>query len=186
MADELSDTPTPSVEQFVQLLTSEQMRLLHYIAKLLGDPYAANNVLQETNLVLWRKAHEFEIGSNFTAWARQIAFWQVRAYVRDRRRDRHVFSEELISQLANQLDAAAASEADESESLVALRHCMDELNKRHRDLLRRRYEDANSVAAIANQMNISLSAVKVRLLRVRRALLRCIEKQLAVNCHLDR
>lgn len=75
-------------EAFVQLLTAEQLRLLHYIAKLLGDPNEAQNVLQETNLVLWRKSGEFQAGTNFSAWAHNVAYWQVRAFVRDRQRDR--------------------------------------------------------------------------------------------------
>jgi RNA polymerase sigma-70 factor (ECF subfamily) len=181
MADSAEDYRRQADEVFVQLLTAEQIKLLHYIAMLLGDPHSASNVLQETNIVLWRKACEFKAGSNFSAWARQVAFWQVQACVRDRRRDRHVFSEELVSQLAIRANADVNSEPDETESLLALRHCLHELNRSNRELLQQRYEDANSIASVATKFGMSLSAVKVRLLRIRRALLRCIEKQLAAG-----
>lgn len=162
-------------EAFVQLLTAEQFRLLQYIAMLLGDPHAANNVLQETNLVLWRKSGEFQPGTSFSAWARQVAYWQVQAYVRDRRRDRHVFSEQLIDQLANR----DYETIDEAENRIALRHCLKQVSNSNLQLLRQRYEQGLSIASLAQRLGRTQSAVKVGLMRIRRALLKCIEKQLA-------
>lgn len=162
-------------EQFVQLLTSVQLRLLHYIAMLLGDPNEAANVLQETNLVLWRKSKEFRPGTNFSAWAHQVAYWQVQAYVRDRRRDRHVFDESLIEQLANHEQEVSV----EPEVRVALRHCLSNVSPRNLELLRKRYEGGQSIKKLADQLGKTPSAVKVGLLRIRRALLECIEQKLA-------
>lgn len=162
-------------ETFVQLLVSEQLRLLNYINMLLADPHAANNVLQETNLVLWRKADEFEPGTSFSAWAQKVACWQVRAYVRDKSRDRHVFSKELIDQLANRPDY----EQDETAVHVTLRHCLKNTSKQNLELLRRRYEEGLSLAALAKRSGKSLSAVKVRLMRIRQALLRCIQQHMS-------
>ena len=44
--------------EFVQLLTSNQSRLYAYVLSLLGDRTQAEDVMQETNAVLWRKAHD--------------------------------------------------------------------------------------------------------------------------------
>ncbi|MDF1745393.1 MAG: sigma factor, partial [Gimesia sp.] len=44
-----------NTEQFVQQLTENQNRLYGYVYSLLGDHSRAEDVLQETNLVLWRK-----------------------------------------------------------------------------------------------------------------------------------
>ena len=173
--DHCDGTEGGADEQFVQHLTAIQLKLLNYIAMLLGDPHAAANVLQETNLVLWRKAKEFEPGSNFSAWAHQVAYWQVQAYVRDRGRDRHVFDEALIEQLADR-----ESEADvEIEARVALRHCLSQISPRNLDMLRRRYEAGLSIANLAVQLGKSPSAVKVGLMRIRKTLLECIQKKLA-------
>ncbi|MCA9238542.1 MAG: sigma-70 family RNA polymerase sigma factor [Planctomycetales bacterium] len=166
------------IELFVQLLTDEQTRLLHYIGMLLGDPHAAKNVLQETNLVLWRKASDFSYGTNFTAWSRKVAFWQVQAYVRDRRRDRHVFSDELITQLANQ-QATTASDGEETDVRIALRHCLSHLSKSNLDLLRERYEADMPIAMLADKTGKTQSAVKVGLMRLRRSLLKCIEREMS-------
>jgi RNA polymerase sigma-70 factor, ECF subfamily len=161
-------------ESFVQLLTAEQFKLLRYIAILLGDPEAAANVLQDTNLVLWRKASEFKRGTNFSAWARQVAYWEVRAYVRNERRDRHVFSEEVIEQLAQQ----SVDEPFDAEVRVSLRHCLQSISKSNLRLLQKRYEEGLSISALAEQCGKSDSAIKVGLLRLRRALLKCIRRRL--------
>lgn len=178
MADPAGDTRGrvgQSDEVFIQLLTAEQIKLLHYIAMLLGDPHAANNVLQETNLVLWRKAHEFQKGTNFSAWAHQVAYWQVQAYVRDRKRDRHVFSEELIAQLASR----KTDDSIEAETRVALRHCLKHTSKANLELLRQRYEEGLTIVSLSKQLGKTQSAVKVRLMRIRQALLKCIQQKLA-------
>lgn len=160
-------------EGFVQMLTAEQFKLLRYIAILLGDPEAASNVLQNTNLVLWRKASEFQRGSNFSAWARQVAYWEVRAYIRNERRDRHVFSEEVIEQLAEQ----SIAEPFDGEVRVALRHCLQNISKSNLRLLQKRYEEGTSISALAVEIGKTDTAVRVGLLRLRRALLKCIRQR---------
>jgi RNA polymerase sigma-70 factor, ECF subfamily len=169
------DLPASDDERFVQLLTSIQLKLLHYIAMLLGDPNEAANVLQETNLVMWRKSSEFQLGTNFSAWAHQVAYWQVQAYVRDRRRDRHVFDESLIGQLASHEPEVTV----EPEVRVALRHCLSQVSPRNLDMLRKRYEGGQSIATLAETLGKSPSAVKVGLMRIRKSLLQCIQHKLA-------
>ena len=165
----------PMSEAFVQLLTAEQLKLLHYIARLLGNPNEAQNVLQETNLVLWRKSNDYCHGTNFSAWARNVAYWQVRAYVRDRQRDRHVFNEELVQQLAKRDE----DEVFEPEMRIALRHCLAEMSSSNLDMLRQRYEGGLTIQDLAVNVGKSPTSVKVGLLRMRRALLKCIERKIA-------
>ncbi len=54
----------PSAE-FIQLLTGSQSRLFAYSVSMMGNRQQAQEVMQETNLVMWRKADQFEIGTNF-------------------------------------------------------------------------------------------------------------------------
>ncbi|MCA9259877.1 MAG: sigma-70 family RNA polymerase sigma factor [Planctomycetales bacterium] len=164
-------------EQFVQLLTAEQLALHRYLVTLLGDHDAASNVLQETNLVLWRKMADFQEGTSFSAWARKTAYWQALAFIRDRKRDRHVFSEELVGQLS----ARANEQADIGETRVALRHCLASLSARNLELVRQRYGEDLSISALATRLEKKPSAVKVALMRIRRSLMQCIQKQLAAN-----
>ena len=178
--------PTPSdnvpadeswQEAFVALLTAEQLNLHRYIVTLLGNHDAASNVLQETNLVLWRKVSEFEAGTSFSAWSRKVAYWQTLAYLRDRKRDKHVFSEELVRQVA----ARSILETDVDETRMALRHCLGELAAKHLDLIKARYGGNCSIERLAENLGDQPGAVKVRLHRIRKALQQCIERKVAAS-----
>jgi RNA polymerase sigma-70 factor (ECF subfamily) len=163
-------------EAFVAMLVAAQSRLFGYILTLLGDVEDARNVLQQTNLTLWRNSSTFTPGTSFQAWSRRIAYYKVLGFLRDKERDRHVFDEELLQQLS-----ARASEIDEDEQRVALRHCLSRLSDDHLDLIRQRYLPGKSIRDIAELRSKSESAIKVALLRIRQALARCIEDQLQPN-----
>lgn len=166
--------PGHAREAFVQLLTSEQTRLFSYIVTLLGDVNDASNVLQQSNMVLWRKADEFELGTNFHIWAKKIAYYQTLAYLRDRKRDRHIFDEDLLEQLASR-----PAIVDEDERRVALRHCLGSISGNSLHLLQQRYAPGKSISEIAKQQCKTEGAVKMALMRIRQALFQCIEGQLA-------
>ena len=82
-------------EQFVELMTNFQGRLYAFILSLMGDPNSANDILQETNIVLWNKSSEFELGTNFKAWSFRIASFQVMAYRQRCMRDRLIFDDDM-------------------------------------------------------------------------------------------
>ena len=91
--------PEPSFE-FVQLLTTHQSRMFAYILSLLGNRTQAKDVMQETNSVLWLKAHEFKLGTNFGAWMFKVAYFQVMAHRRRLTRDRLVFDDDFLQGIA--------------------------------------------------------------------------------------
>lgn len=160
-------------EAFVQLLVAEQTGLFAYIGTLLGNLNEVSNVLQQTNLVLWRKADEFEDGTNFRAWARRTAYFQTLAFLRDRKRDKHVFDEVLLEQLA-----AQPAVTDEDERRIALRHCLGRISPDSQELLLQRYAPGKSISDIAKKRGKSEGAIRTALMRIRQAVVRCIEGQL--------
>ena len=166
--------PTSELE-FVRLLTSEQARLERYVTGLLGDPEAARNVVQETNIVLWQRSADFRPGTSFGAWSRRVAYWQVMAFLRDRRREQIVFSETLVSQLAEH----RTQDDSGDDRRVALRSCLANLKRNSLRLIRLRYEDDIPIKQIAAETRQSISAVKMSLLRLRRSLGDCVELRLS-------
>jgi RNA polymerase sigma-70 factor (ECF subfamily) len=159
--------------QFVQLLTAAQPRLFGYIAALLGDVHEANNVLQETNLVLWTKSREFRPGTSFFAWAREIAYFKALSYYRDAKREPLIVDHSLVEGVFARSDAL-----DPDERRAALRHCLAQLDERQQSLLRHRYADGASMVDLAQRQNKSIGAVKMSLKRLRVALLGCIERRM--------
>src|SRR5690606_12594168 len=108
----------------------------------------AEDILQETNLVLWRKAGEFDMSRPFIPWACRIALFQVKAHRRDRARDRHVFDDDVLDLVA--VDAGAEEPAHLEQSL---RECLARLSGEHRALILERYEPGASVETLAAARN---------------------------------
>lgn len=159
---------------FVELLTAHQPRLYAYILSLVFNPTDADDVLQETNRVLWQKWADFQRGTNFAAWAFRIAFYQVQAHRRRRQREKLVFDDDLLGVLA---EAASARDEVFRERHQLLRCCLDELGGRQRDLIRRRYSVGTTIEEISVQVGRSVAAVKQALFRCRKALVECVERR---------
>jgi RNA polymerase sigma-70 factor (ECF subfamily) len=168
--------PKDFQEQFVRNLTNCQPSLYGYILSLLPNREDANDVLQDTNLVMWRRSNEYVEGANFTAWAYKIARYKVLALYRDRRRDRHVFDETLFNQLADD----AERRVHDPESVAALLDdCVEELPSNQRQLVYDRYAVDGSVQDMAKKLGQSASVLSVTLSRIRHSLMGCVQRKLS-------
>src|ERR1700760_78403 len=88
----MSNNPD-ATHDFVELMTEYQPRLYGYILALAGNADAANDVLQDVNIVLWKQSSQFTPGSNFKAWSFRIAHFQYMAYRQKRLREKVLFSD---------------------------------------------------------------------------------------------
>src|SRR5205823_1545310 len=143
-------------DDFIIQLTAVQSSLWAYVFSLLPDHGSAQDVLQETNLTLWRKADDFQPGTSFFAWACQVAYFHVLSHRRRVRRDRLVFSDEVVAYLA---ERQAERETELSDRLVALRGCLEKLPEASRRLLEQRYTPGGSVKDLAESDQKSVAAV---------------------------
>ena len=164
-------------EEVVRQLTENQNRIQAFIFTLTGDRELARDLLQSTNLVIWRKADEFTTGTNFLAWAFQIARYQVMAYRRHASRERLLFSDDFIEELA----IAAATSLGEGlieAKRAALAQCLDKISEKHRHIIWRFYRDNWRIREIAEEIGKSVSAVEQMLSRTRLVLQRCIKRRM--------
>jgi RNA polymerase sigma-70 factor (ECF subfamily) len=166
----------PASDDFVALLTSSQRKLHAYIFSLVWNPADADDILQETNLVLLKKAAEFDATREFLPWAFAIARFQALAGLKRRQRLRFVFDESLAMFLA---DEAAREDSVLEARRLALATCLQKLPPVHRDLLIRRYEPKAVVGEMAAALGLSLKALSDRLRRIREKLLECVNRTLA-------
>ncbi len=165
----------PPDKEFVYQLTDWQNRLFGYLVTLLGNVHDAHDVLQETNLVLWRKMDDFTLDSDFGAWARKCAYFQALAFLRDRKRDRHLFDDDLLAQFAEE---ATDAEHEAGDRILAMRDCLSRLPDTHRQLINLRYGQNQSVQQLAKDTDKKESAMKMMLMRIRQSLHTCIELKL--------
>ncbi len=163
-------------EEFIELLTGAQSSVFAYVVSLCHDHARAKDILQETNVTLWRKAEDFEEGTNFTAWACRTAYFHVLNHRRKYSREQLVFDEDVFDYLAERQEQR--SEATDAR-LAALKACLAELPADQRELVNRRYEPGASVQRIAEEDGKSVGAVSQALYRIRAVLQTCVEKKLS-------
>jgi RNA polymerase sigma-70 factor (ECF subfamily) len=162
-----------ATSDFVDLMTQHQGRLYGYLLSLSADPDAANDILQEANIVLWKQWQQFQAGSNFTAWAFRIAHFQFMAYRQRQLRDKTLFSDELLATLASE-----ARDVDQwhDERSAALEKCLERMPDRSREAIRLRYADELKIADMAEVLERSANAVYQILFRARQWLIECVQK----------
>ncbi len=165
----------PSHDEFVLLVIGAQNRLFAYIYSLLLDRERARDVLQQTNLVLLEKEHQFTPGTNFVAWASKVAFYEVLAERRSRQRDKLLFSDDLLALIANSADHETARH---DRRASALADCLEKLPAEQQALVRQRYSPGGSVADLAAKLNKTPNAISAALHRVRSALVECVERRM--------
>ncbi len=170
-----ADMKRPASDAFVCALTEAQPALRAYCAAALGHCEEAKDTWQRTNLVLWRKAGDWDPQTKFLRWALAVARFEVLASIRDRQRDRLVFDDDVVQLMAD--SSLEVAEAHESRR-EALAGCTEKLQAHHREVLTAHYVFGHTLVEIAASRGLSLSAVKVLLMRLRRTLAQCIERQL--------
>jgi RNA polymerase sigma-70 factor (ECF subfamily) len=162
-----------SVDAFVRLLGQNQRRIFLYVMSMVPNWDDAEEIIQETNLVLWREFARFEPGTNFTAWACRVALHRVLAWRKRVKRNRLEFSPEFLEAVAD--EASAASDALEERS-QCLARCIERLPEERQQLLRMRYSDGLAINVIARQLERTEEAVYRTLSRIRRALHDCVTR----------
>ena len=133
-----------STTEFIQLLTSQQSQMYAYALSLFGNRQQAQDVMQETILILWRKADQFQPDTKFAAWMMKVAYYQVLDHRRKLNKQTiFIGDDEFLGKLAEQ--ASEFSEVME-ERQDALRACLYKLPDRQRDIVRRRLDHVGCTA----------------------------------------
>ncbi|MCX8090050.1 MAG: sigma-70 family RNA polymerase sigma factor [Verrucomicrobiae bacterium] len=170
-----TERETERRKRLTSLITRHQRQIFAYIYTLVPNRDDAEDLLQETNLVICEKFDEFKEGTDFVAWACQIAWWRIR-YARQRfARSRVVFNQDVLEAVA-QTAVELAPELDERHE--ALAHCLQKLHPRDRELILTRYEPGNSVAEAARRTGRTLEAAYKALHRLRKLLFDCVTHHL--------
>jgi RNA polymerase sigma-70 factor (ECF subfamily) len=165
----------PHPSEIVSLIALNQPRLRGLVRCLLVRSSDVDDVLQEVNSALWEKASDFEAGTDFWAWASQIARFKALNHIRKYSRDRLVFDNALLNEIAI-LAHERLTQIDHRRE--ALESCLNELPPPQRQLIDLRYAGGHAIEAIAEIIGRPQASIRQTLYRVRQALLSCIESKL--------
>lgn len=166
------------VDRFVRLLGQNQRRVFLYVLTLVPNATEAEEVLQNTNLVLWREFDTFQPGTNFAAWACRVALNQVLAWRKKRSRDRLEFSDAFLEAVGREAADAADALEDRTRALAG---CLAKLPADHREMVRLRYTENLPIDAVAAAAGRTTEATYRALSRIRQVLHDCVTRTLAAG-----
>jgi RNA polymerase sigma-70 factor (ECF subfamily) len=162
--------------EFAVLFRQAQSRLYGYIHALVRDLNDADDLFQQTALILWRKFDEFDPERCFLSWACGVARLEVTNFLRSRGRQRLYFSDDLNLLLIEAQEGITGEE--ESDRRDALARCVAKLRERDQELLMECYQNEAGVNQVAGKRGRSPQSVYNSLRRIRRALYECINRTL--------
>jgi RNA polymerase sigma-70 factor (ECF subfamily) len=162
--------------EFLRLLMANQKRIFGFILTMVPNQVDADDLFQETVLLMWSKFDSFARGTSFAAWGITVAKYQILSI-----RKRHSTRSVLLSQAAmDLLHEESEPFVEQSDSRTqALRECIGKLDRRDYELICLRYRDEVSVKSIAEQMGRSIQSIYKRIARIHDALLRCVRRALS-------
>jgi RNA polymerase sigma-70 factor (ECF subfamily) len=175
-----SDRPTRE-DEFITLLTHHKHQLFNLIFCMVQSLPDTEDVFQQTTMALWNKFDDFQLGTDFAAWASRVARYRALNFIRSKRRERVLFSEGLIAQLAEcRFDSAELQDA----RLRALAACREKLSQADQMLLSVCYGREGTIRESAKLIGRPVGSVYDSLSRIRAALYDCIGRTLSREGHL--
>ena len=154
---------------FAELHRLYHRRVLAFAQKRLGDAAEAEDVAQDVFLALFRSIDRYEGRSSLLTWIFGIAHHEVCNRFRRRSVETTAFGDE-----AHAIAAPTPSADEVVDAARVLRRCEETLERTvspaQRKIFALRYGEARSVESIAHETGRSAGAVRIGLLRSRRAL----------------
>ena len=167
-----------STDEFVKQLTRHRHALFAFILKQVVNATDAEDIFQQTTVVLWRKKDQFYENASFFHWACGIAYNEVRNHRRTQGRSRLYFDDDLV--------ALIAQESQEEQTLsearrVALNACLASLQERQQKLIQRCYIGNDSISEVAAALGQRREIVYKQLARLKKKLMSCVRSRLAAE-----
>lgn len=162
-------------KRFLSLLMRYQTRIHTYILYQIPNRTDAEDILQDTIVVMLDKFPEFQEGTNFLAWGITIARYKIMSFKQKNRSSKMIFDDSMIDLFEKETTSNLDSFKEESE---VLRDCIRKLPTRHKKYLRLRYEQSLSYREIGQQIAISMQAVYKTMTRIHITLLNCVRLSL--------
>lgn len=163
---------------FSDLLAENRGRLFGYLYSMLHNLSDAEDLFQQTTVLMWEKFSEFQPGTDFGSWALKIAYYNVKNFQRSQDRQRRFFSEAVMEKVA---ESYTQVDGDANQRLEALEECVRKLSAENQKMLKMRYAEGVPIARLAELRGKTEAAMTMALSRVRKSLFRCITSRNAIG-----
>jgi RNA polymerase sigma-70 factor, ECF subfamily len=149
------------------LYARHNVRLYHFIVRLVTDAGRAEDLVSEVFIDVWRQADRFEGRSQVSTWILSIARFKALSAIH-RRRDTELdeMAMELIEDPADTPEEVVLNR----DRSAQLRICLAQMSRDHREILDLVYYQEKSIEEIAEVIRIPKNTVKTRMFYARKRL----------------
>ncbi len=163
-------------DSFRQLVEQNNRRIRLYLGKYVRCSAQVDDIAQDVFLVAFRQLGNFRREAKFSTWligiARNKALEFLKAEAKGRKSQQKLFEAEIASRQFARLENGDCEL--EERRISAMQLCLDQLPQPSRDLINQYYFDQQTATSIAAQSNVSTGSIRMKLLRIRQILLKCI------------
>jgi RNA polymerase sigma-70 factor (ECF subfamily) len=147
------------------LFARHHVRVFRFVLRLVRDESAAEDLISEVFLDVWRQAGRFEGRSAVSTWLLAIA--RFKALTAMRRKPDAELDEETAEAIEDQADNPEVVLAKKDKS-AAIRKCLSGLSVEHREIIDLVYYHEKSVEEVAEIVGIPENTVKTRMFYARK------------------
>ncbi|OXU15548.1 sigma-70 family RNA polymerase sigma factor [Sedimentisphaera salicampi] len=162
-------------DEFLKLFLDCNNRLYCYILTFVPNKSEADDVLQDSALLMWEKFDNYEKGTNFFSWACTVARNKVFEHYRSKKRFSNLIDNELIEDIGSNF---GFSSQQENLKLSALNGCISKLSDNDKGLIKARFTKGTSLKNFARDTERSINTVYKRMAYIYTMLESCIERTL--------
>jgi len=148
-----------------QLYSRHHVRIYRFALRFLNDEAAAEDIVSEVFIDVWRQAERFEGRSQVTTWLLAIARNKALSLLRRRS------SEELDDEVAEFIEDPSDNPEVamlKSQRASVLQDCLTQLSPAHREIVDLVYYHEKSVEEVAEIISVPANTVKTRMFYARK------------------
>ncbi|MBB4393010.1 sigma-70 family RNA polymerase sigma factor [Bradyrhizobium sp. ERR14] len=160
------------------LYCRHSVRVYRFILRIVRDATAAEDLVSQVFLDVWRTAGQFQGRSQVSTWLLSIARFKALTAMRQRRFED--IDQEDVRQIPDDSDTPETS-LDRSDTSAILRACVQKLSPAHREIITLVYYHEKSVEEVGQIIGIPQSTVKTRMFYARKQL-----AELLKGCGVER
>jgi len=160
------------------LYCRHNVRVYRFILRIVRDATAAEDLVSQVFLDVWRTAGQFQGRSQVSTWLLSIARFKALTAMRQRRFED--IDQEDVRQIPDDCETPETS-LDRSDTSAILRACVQKLSPAHREIITLVYYHEKSVEEVGQIIGIPQSTVKTRMFYARKQL-----ADLLKGCGVDR
>lgn len=149
------------------LYLRHNVRVYRFVLRSLRDASAAEDIVSQVFLDVWRTADQFEGRSRVSTWLLSIARFKTLTAMRQRRHED--IDQENVLQIADGADTPETSLHRSNVSAI-LRACIAKLSPAHREIIHLVYYHEKTVEEAGEIIGIPPSTVKTRMFYARKQL----------------